>query len=175
MYVGMKDYQILNSYISFYYHLAYWDRLQLFSVKLYALKLRSMWFVVEVQQKKKKIDPFINCKIGFMLMDIIMSFNRSIKGQFHADQLNGRIKLEEIWCGKMTLTFQMTSSSENTSTIGEELYLNFSRRSPGLQKAQVSWAQNFWTRSKRLSVSAILFTEISKLIWSISTHNLEQD
>ena len=46
MYLGMKDDPILNSCISFYYDLAYWDR---------SHKAREyfVWFVVDVQKKTK--------------------------------------------------------------------------------------------------------------------------
>ena len=78
-------------------------------------------------------------------MDITMSVNRSIKDTFYTEQLHGWIKLEENRFGQMTLTFQMTSSSENTLEV-------FSKDCRTDVKAQVGWAQTFWTRSKRLSV-----------------------
>lgn len=52
----------------------------------------------------------------------------------------------------MSLTFQMTSSLENARTAGEELYLNISRRSPGLMWKPKS-AEPRFGNSKKLSVN----------------------
>lgn len=125
MYAGMQDYQSLNSHISFYYHIAYWDRLHMLpSVHPYALS--SLWFCCQSSTKRKK-NPSKSCKFVFTLMDITVPINSSIKGQIHTHELNAWIKLEKNEVGKWLWHLKRQVQKIHTQ-LERELFCNSSRR-----------------------------------------------